>query len=191
MTTKSEDLVRNNPNVTLAEYVWTRAKELLVKWEWLKESDPIPTSVSMDPQQEQHLAETRRAMEDALALSDEDAKNGCEKHIEKQHAIVAGYKRLLSEVQTWQPSSSNPEDPASELKERLVNDLSRGIREEEPVLMTPEQYKRKKIRRAVEHLDVDEKGYAQNVKVLKNINSMLTALRATFGDPPAPATKPE
>ena len=49
MTTKSEDLVRNNHNVTLAEYVWTRAKELLVKWEWIGASDPIPTSIPMHP----------------------------------------------------------------------------------------------------------------------------------------------
>jgi hypothetical protein len=186
MTEECSDLVKNNANVTLNEYVWAFVKNQLIDWEWLKESDAIPTSVPMAPRHEENLVAARKQLEDAMALSDEDAKKECERYLEERRALVTRYKDLLAQAEAWQmPTSDDETHLQNIIKERIVRELSKAVREEEPAPITPEQFKRTQIRVAVEQFDDAERRYQHNVRARQGINDMLTALRNTLGNPPA------
>jgi len=180
MCNELEDLVKNNPSVTLHDYVWAHMKALLVKWEWIKESDPIPTSVSVSPEQEQSLAETRKLVQKKLDMSDEEARKGYEKYCEEQRLIGARSKELLAQAEAWKLPCED-----QTLRDQTLKELHEAVEHAEPANVTIEQFKRMNIRIAIEQLDMAERHYRHNVRAARNVNDTLTALRNTLGDPPA------
>jgi len=128
MCNELEDLIKNNPNVTLSEYAWAHAKALLVKWEWIKESDPTPTSIAIDPEHEQKLAQARKLVQDKLAMSDEDAQKSYERYREEQRLIGARSRELLTQAEAWKLSCED-----QTFRDVVVKHLRETIESNEPV----------------------------------------------------------
>jgi len=178
MTVGCAALIKDH-NASFNEYAWATAKLMLVKAGWLNDSDPIPEKIAMDPECEQELASAREQLQEAIALSEEEAQKRYEQAYADDSALKGRYEAMIKQVEAWQPSSK-----LDAVKALMRLQLQISARECDPVETTGEQYKRCLIQLALERVNSFEKNHERNRRIVESLNELLFELRKSLGEPP-------
>jgi hypothetical protein len=155
-------------------------------------STEIPGKIEISPYHKDKLADARKSFDElknmSLSVAGDHAKKEYHDEIERNKKSksendqqLKSYEDMLLKVKSWNPPSSEHVNlkgfMISQIEESISFDCDRDYLNKENVLLTPEQWISKELKKSVRDIDYHESEYEKECERINQRNKWISQLR--------------